>query len=48
MWRAPFRTFAEFFPHYLREHGHLGTRAMHIAGTGLAAALLVAAVADRK
>ncbi len=46
--RPAFRSFAEFFPHYLREHGRPGTRALHLAGTGVAAALLVAAVADRR
>lgn len=44
----PFRSFEDFFPHYLREHGRPGTRALHLAGTVMATALLVAAAADRK
>jgi hypothetical protein len=44
----PFRSFAEFFPHYLREHGRPGTRLLHFAGTGLAMLLLVAALTDRR
>ncbi len=37
-------TYAEFWPHYLREHGQRGTRTLHFIGTGLAIALLLAAV----
>jgi hypothetical protein len=43
-----FRSFEAFFAHYLREHGRPGTRALHLAGTGLATLLLLAALADAR
>jgi hypothetical protein len=36
-----FSTFGEFWPHYLREHAQPATRAVHIAGTWVALAVLV-------
>ncbi|WP_367614821.1 Mpo1-like protein [Plastoroseomonas arctica] len=38
---APFATYAEFWPHYLREHANPATRSVHLAGTLIAVALLL-------
>lgn len=39
------RTYREFWPRYLGEHGRAATRALHFAGTGLGLFLLAGAVA---
>jgi hypothetical protein len=39
----PFRTFAEFYPYYLGEHGRPATRRLHFAGTAVAVLLVIAA-----
>ncbi len=42
-----FATYAEFWPHYLREHSRRETRALHYFGTGLAVLCIIYAVAGQ-
>lgn len=40
-------SYSEFWPYYLREHAEAGTRYMHYAGTVLATAILLGALATQ-
>jgi hypothetical protein len=42
-----YRSFAEFYPHYLEEHGRRGTRTLHFIGTLLVLVTLVYAIVTR-
>jgi hypothetical protein len=42
--RQRFRTFAEFYPYYLREHSNPVCRALHYTGTSLALLIWVCAL----
>jgi hypothetical protein len=43
-----FRTFSDFYPFYLSEHSNRTSRRLHFAGTCIALALLIAAIATHK
>jgi hypothetical protein len=42
------KSFAEFWPFYVREHSRAGTRALHAAGTMTSTALFVGLAATRR
>lgn len=42
-----YKSFRDFWPHYLREHSRPATRRLHYAGTGLVLAFAIAAAASR-
>ena len=43
-----FKTFAEFWPHYLSEHSKSATRVMHCLGTLVAIAVVIFTIAGGK
>ena len=45
---APFRSFADFWPHYVREHADARNRKLHAVGSTLVLALLGTAIATRR
>jgi hypothetical protein len=45
--QRPFRSFGEFYPFYLTEHTHPTSRRLHVIGTSLALALLLASLLTR-
>jgi hypothetical protein len=44
---SAFRSFGDFWPHYLREHARPATRLIHVAGTSLVIIIGLAALALR-
>jgi hypothetical protein len=48
MSNTDFRSFEEFWPYYLREHGKVATRALHFAGTTVGMVAIAAGVVLRR
>ncbi|NJO13015.1 MAG: DUF962 domain-containing protein [Gammaproteobacteria bacterium] len=45
---GPFAHFRDFYPFYLSEHRHPTSRRLHVVGTGLVIATLLAALATQR
>ena len=45
---AEYKSFSEFWPHYVAEHSKPATRALHLAGTTVGLACAAAFIAKRK
>lgn len=45
---ARYKTFSEFYPFYLTEHGHRVSRRLHFIGTSIGLALLVVSLATQQ
>ena len=43
-----FASFREFYPYYLQQHTHRSSRRLHVAGTLLALAVAIVAIAARR
>jgi hypothetical protein len=48
MTQKQFKSFEEFWPHYVAEHSKPATRALHAAGTTVAVTCALALIAERK
>ena len=46
MTQERYKSFAEFWPYYLSEHSHPGTRVLHLIGTTAGIALIIYLVAS--